>query len=97
MIMVHLSGQKQYKAIHKHVPNCTVEVLTPDFKGNKLSLKKFLMQNQKYLVIMLSALKELVKSKIPGKLRKSLECIKTIFRLWSFNKNRYNGWTWRDF
>ncbi len=26
--------------IHKHVPTCTVEVLTPDFKGNKTSLKK---------------------------------------------------------
>ena len=26
--------------IHKHVPNCTVEVLTPDFKGHKPSLKK---------------------------------------------------------
>ncbi|MAJ33745.1 MAG: lipoyl synthase [Candidatus Neomarinimicrobiota bacterium] len=26
--------------IHKHVPNCTVEVLTPDFKGHKPSLRK---------------------------------------------------------
>ena len=26
--------------IHKHVPNCTVEVLNPDFKGNKPSLRK---------------------------------------------------------
>ena len=26
--------------IHKHVANCTVEVLTPDFKGHKPSLRK---------------------------------------------------------
>ena len=26
--------------IHKHVPKCTVEVLTPDFKGHKPSLRK---------------------------------------------------------
>jgi len=26
--------------IHKHNPNCTVEVLTPDFQGNQLALKK---------------------------------------------------------
>lgn len=26
--------------IHKHVPSCTVEVLTPDFKGHKPSLRK---------------------------------------------------------
>ena len=26
--------------IHKHVPNCTVEVLTPDFKGHKASLRR---------------------------------------------------------
>ena len=26
--------------IHKYVPNCTVEVLTPDFKGHKPSLRK---------------------------------------------------------
>ncbi len=28
------------KKIHKYVPNCTVEVLTPDFQGNQSALKK---------------------------------------------------------
>ena len=28
------------KQIHHHVPKCTVEVLTPDFQGNSLALKK---------------------------------------------------------
>lgn len=31
---------KTIEAIHQNVPNCTVEVLTPDFKGNKLALEK---------------------------------------------------------
>ena len=31
---------KTIREIHKYVPNCTVEVLTPDFKGDKLLLKK---------------------------------------------------------
>ncbi len=31
---------KTIKDIHHHVPGCTVEVLTPDFKGNKESLEK---------------------------------------------------------
>ena len=31
---------KTIKAIRKFNPECTVEVLTPDFKGNKLSLEK---------------------------------------------------------
>ena len=31
---------KTIREIHKHVPDCTVEVLTPDFKGDKSSLKK---------------------------------------------------------
>ena len=31
--------------IHKHVPNCTVEVLTPDFKGHRPSLKKVFKAN----------------------------------------------------
>ena len=31
---------KTIREIHKHVPDCTVEVLTPDFKGDKLLLKK---------------------------------------------------------
>ena len=31
--------------IHKHVPKCTVEVLTPDFKGHKPSLKKVFNAN----------------------------------------------------
>ena len=31
---------KTIQEVHKHVPSCTVEVLTPDFKGNKSSLKK---------------------------------------------------------
>ena len=31
---------KTIKEIHKYNPECTVEVLTPDFKGNKLSLEK---------------------------------------------------------
>ena len=26
---------KTIREIHKHVPDCTVEVLTPDFKGDK--------------------------------------------------------------
>jgi len=28
------------KQIHRHVPKCTVEVLTPDFQGDRLALKK---------------------------------------------------------
>ena len=28
------------RQIHKHVPGCTVEVLTPDFQGNEIALKK---------------------------------------------------------
>ena len=31
---------KTIREIHKHCPGCTVEVLTPDFKGDKSSLKK---------------------------------------------------------
>ena len=31
---------KTIREIHKHVPDCTVEVLTPDFKGDKSLLKK---------------------------------------------------------
>ena len=31
---------KTIREIHKYVPDCTVEVLTPDFKGDKLLLKK---------------------------------------------------------
>ena len=31
--------------IHKHVQNCTVEVLTPDFKGHRPSLKKVFNAN----------------------------------------------------
>ena len=31
---------KTIRKIHKYVPDCTVEVLTPDFKGDKLLLKK---------------------------------------------------------
>ena len=31
---------KTIKEIHKYNPECTVEVLTPDFKGDKLSLEK---------------------------------------------------------
>ncbi len=31
---------KTIREIHKYVPGCTVEVLTPDFKGDKLLLKK---------------------------------------------------------
>jgi len=31
---------KTIEAIHQNVPNCTVEVLTPDFKGDKLALEK---------------------------------------------------------
>ena len=32
--------EKTIREIHKHVPDCTVEVLTPDFKGDKSLLKK---------------------------------------------------------
>ena len=32
--------EKTIREIHKYVPDCTVEVLTPDFKGDKLLLKK---------------------------------------------------------
>lgn len=31
---------KTIREIHKYVPDCTVEVLTPDFKGDKLLLNK---------------------------------------------------------
>ena len=31
---------KTIQEVHKHVPSCTVEVLTPDFKGDRSSLKK---------------------------------------------------------
>ena len=31
---------KTIQEVHKHVPSCTVEVLTPDFKGSKSALKK---------------------------------------------------------
>ena len=31
---------KTIREIHKYVPDCTIEVLTPDFKGDKLLLKK---------------------------------------------------------
>ena len=31
---------KTIQEVHKHANGCTVEVLTPDFKGDKLSLKK---------------------------------------------------------
>ncbi len=31
---------KTIREIHKYVPDCTVEVLTPDFRGDKLLLKK---------------------------------------------------------
>ena len=31
---------KTIQEIHRHVPGCTVEALTPDFKGNKSSLEK---------------------------------------------------------
>ena len=33
------------KQIHHHTDNCTVEVLTPDFKGNKLALLKVFSAN----------------------------------------------------
>ena len=32
--------EKTIREIHKYVPDCTVEVLTPDFKGDKFLLKK---------------------------------------------------------
>ena len=32
--------EKTIREIHKYVPDCTVEVLTPDFKGDKSLLKK---------------------------------------------------------
>ena len=32
--------EKTIREIHKYVPDCTVEVLTPDFRGNKSLLKK---------------------------------------------------------
>ena len=32
--------EKTIREIHKYVPDCTVEVLTPDFRGDKLLLKK---------------------------------------------------------
>jgi lipoic acid synthetase len=32
--------EKTIREIHKYVPNCTVEVLTPDFKGDRSLLKK---------------------------------------------------------
>jgi lipoic acid synthetase len=32
--------KKTIQEIHKHVPGCTVEVLTPDFKGDQRSLEK---------------------------------------------------------
>ena len=37
MILVHPYGRKPYE---KYVPDCTVEVLTPDFRGDKSLLKK---------------------------------------------------------
>ena len=36
----------------------SIEVLIPDFKGSKSALKKVSKRSQKYLVIMLSVLKE---------------------------------------
>ena len=32
--------EKTIREIHKYVPDCTVEVLTPDFRGDKSLLKK---------------------------------------------------------
>ena len=46
--------------IHQNVPNCTVEVLTPDFKGYLQPFILFLELNQKSFLTMLNALKELV-------------------------------------
>ena len=36
---------KTIKEIHHHVPGCTVEVLTPDFKGDSTSLEKVFLAN----------------------------------------------------
>ena len=37
--------------IHRVAPNCSVEVLTPDFQGHLPSLKKYLVQSQRYFLI----------------------------------------------
>ena len=37
--------------LHSVVPNCSVEVLTPDFKGDSTSLEKVFLADRKSLVI----------------------------------------------
>ena len=45
MIMAQVFGQRLPIKFYTNVPGCNVEVLTPDFKGNKFALSKVLNAN----------------------------------------------------